>query len=183
MATFVLVHGAWLGGWCWQRVVPFLQAAGHSVFAPTLTGLGDRANLAKPEIDRRTHVKDELDLLQDEVLNNVVLVGHGYGGMVISSVAEHAAERIENLVYIDGLVPYGGDSVFDLIPTSRRRELQELARAEGDGWRIPFPPMEQWEISDRTDAEWVMSRLTVQPLKTFEERLPIQNIAAIHITR
>jgi pimeloyl-ACP methyl ester carboxylesterase len=183
MATFVLVHGAWHGGWCWQRVVPLLQAAGHKVFAPTLTGLGDRADLAKPETDLTTHVKDVLALIEAEGLNDAVLVGHGYGGMVISQAAEHVAKRIDNLVYVDGIVPYGGDSVFDLIPTARRRELQSQARESGDGWRIPWPPLSPIEIPDPADFEWVKSKLTTQPLKTFDERLPVQNIAAIHITR
>lgn len=183
MATFVLVHGAWHGGWCWQRVVPLLRAAGHSVFTPTLTGLGDRADLANAEIDLSTHVKDVLGVLQDEGLSDTVLVGHGYGGMVISGVAERVPNRIENLVYLDGIVPYGGDSVFDLMPTSLRRELQEQARAEGDGWRMPWPPLESWGITNPADVEWVSPKLVKQPLKTFEERLPVQNIAAIHITR
>jgi pimeloyl-ACP methyl ester carboxylesterase len=183
MATFVLVHGAWHGGWCWQRVVPILQAAGHSVFAPTLTGLGDRAALAKPEVDLSLHVKDVLAVIQDNNINDALMAGLGYGGMVISQVAEHVAKRIENLVYIDGIVPYGGDSAFDLMPTSNRRELQEEAREHGDGWRIPPPPIAQVAISDPGDAEWVKSNLCPQPLKTFEERLPVQNIAAIHVTR
>lgn len=183
MATFVLVHGAWHGGWCWQRVVPLLQAAGHNVFAPTLAGLGDRADLAKPETDLSIHVKDVLAAIEAEGLNDAVLVGHGYGGMVISQVAEHVPKRIDNLVYVDGIVPYGGDSVFDLIPTVRRRELQEQARERGDGWRIPWPPLSPADIGDPADLEWVKSKLCAQPFKTFDERLPVQNIAAIHITR
>ena len=166
-----------------QRVVTILQAAGHSVFAPTLTGLGERAALAKPEVDLSTHVKDVLAIIQDNNINDALMVGHGYGGMVVGQVAEHVAKRIDNLIYVDGIVPHGGDSAFDLIPTSRRRELQEQARADGDGWRIPPPPLSQMAISDPADVEWVKSNLCPQPLKTFEERLPIQNIAAIHVTR
>jgi len=183
MATFVLVHEAWHGGWCWQRVVPLLQAAGHKVFAPTLAGLGDRADLAKLEIDLSTHVKEVVAVLEGEGVNDAVMVGHGYGGMVISGVAERVPRRIDNLVYLDGVVPYGGDSVFDLMPTGMRRELQERARAEGDGWRMPWPPLERWGLDDPANAEWVGGKLVAQPLKTFEERLPVQNIAAIHLTR
>ncbi len=183
MATFVLVHEAWHGGWCWQRVVPLLRAAGHNVFTPTLSGLGERADLAKPEIDLSTHVKDVVGVMEGENLNEAVLVGHGYGGMVISGVAERVPKRIDNLVFLDGVVPYGGDSVFDLMPTSIRRELQERARAEGDGWRMPWPPLERWGLNDLANAEWVGAKLAAQPLKTFEERLPTRNIAAIHLTR
>lgn len=183
MATFVLVHEAWHGGWCWQRVVPFLHDAGHNVFTPTLSGLGERADLAKPEIDLSTHVNDVVAVMEGENLNDAVLVGHGYGGMVISGVAERLPKRIDNLVFLDGVVPYGGDSVFDLMPTSMRRELQERARAEGDGWRVPWPPLERWGLVDAASAEFVGGKLVAQPLKTFEERLPTRNIAAIHLTR
>src|SRR5712692_8234402 len=114
MATFVLVHGAWLGGWCWQRVSPLLREAGSEVFAPTLTGLGERAHLLSLEIDLETHVRDVCGVLECENLKDVVLVGHSYGGMVITGVAERSAKRLSQLVYLDAFVPTDGQSLLDL---------------------------------------------------------------------
>src|SRR5579862_6453256 len=101
MATFVLVHGAWHGGWCWRKLTPLLRAAGHEVFAPTLTGLGERAHLATPEVGLSFHVQDVVNVLVYEDLHEVVLVGHSYGGMVITGVTGQAPERLAQLVYLD----------------------------------------------------------------------------------
>src|SRR5215213_2962657 len=101
MATFVLVHGGWHGGWCWKKVVLLLRTAGHGVFTPTLTGLGERAHLLTPDIDLTTHVQDILGVLEYEDLQQVILVGHSSGGMVLSDVAEQAATRVAHLVYLD----------------------------------------------------------------------------------
>src|SRR5713101_4428932 len=111
MATFVLVQGGWVGGWYWKRVTPLLSAAGHEVFAPTLTGLGERAHLAAPDIGLETHIQDVLGVLTYEDLSNVVLVGHSYGGMVITGVAERAPERLAHLVYFDAFVPTDGQAL------------------------------------------------------------------------
>jgi pimeloyl-ACP methyl ester carboxylesterase len=108
MATYALVHGAWHGGWCWKKVTPLLRAAGHEVFAPTLTGLGERAHLLTPAVDPETHIDDVLGVLHYEDLRQVVLVGHSYGGTVITGVAARAADRIGHLVYLDAFVPLGG---------------------------------------------------------------------------
>ena len=107
-ATFVLVHGAWHGGWCWSRVAPLLRGAGYPVFAPTLTGLGERLHLLTPQVDLDTHVRDITSLLDYEDLHNVILVGHSYGGMVISGVAETAGTRLAQLVYLDAFLPEDG---------------------------------------------------------------------------
>jgi len=104
-APFVLVHGAWHGGWCWQRVTPLLRAAGHEVYAPSLTGVGDRAHLAGGKIDLETHIADVCGLIEMEDLAGVVLVGHSYAGMVITGVADRAAARLKSLVYVDAFVP------------------------------------------------------------------------------
>ena len=116
--AFVLVHGAWHGGWCWTRVTPLLEAAGHRAFAVTLTGLGDRAHLSAPSVDLETHITDVVSMLDMDDLNDVVLVGHSYGGMVVSGAAERAWKRIRRLVYLDALVPKHGQSAFDLIQPS-----------------------------------------------------------------
>src|SRR5438128_128006 len=104
MATFVLVHGAWHGGWCWKRVTPLLRAAGHEVYATTLTGLGERVHLASPNVGLALHVQDVVGVLEYEDLRDVILVGHSYGGIVISGVADRVPERLRHLVYLDALV-------------------------------------------------------------------------------
>src|SRR5919108_5734416 len=115
-ATFVLVHGAWHGGWCWIKVTRLLTDAAHAVHTPTLTGLGERAHLARPEIDLETHVQDVVALLDTEELRQVVLVGHGYAGIVISGVAARAEKRIARLVFLDACVPEPGQSLVSLLP-------------------------------------------------------------------
>ena len=134
MATFVLVHGAWAGGWYWKRVRPLLTAAGHDVFTPTLTGLGERAHLATPDIGLETHIRDVLGVLTYEDLSDVVLVGHSCGGIVITGVAERAPGRLAHLVYLDAYVPADGQSFLDLLVSPERAAMfREQARTEGDG--------------------------------------------------
>lgn len=110
MATFVLVHGAWHGGWCWRDVRSTLEESGHSVFTPTLTGLGERSHLLSPDIDLETHIADVVNLLEWEELENVILVGHSYGGMVITGVADRAKFRLRHVVYLDAFLPVDGES-------------------------------------------------------------------------
>src|SRR6202163_5032283 len=114
MATFALVHGAWFGGWCWQKVIPFLEAAGHEVYAPTHTGLAERASELSPEVGLDTHIQDIVALLEEKNLHGVILVGHSYGGMVITGVVDQVPERIAHLVYLDTFVPRDGDSMANI---------------------------------------------------------------------
>ncbi len=173
MATFVLIHGAWHGGWCWKKVVPILRDAGHEVYAPTLTGLGERAHLLTPDIDLTTHVNDILGVLECEDLQQVILVGHSYGGMVISGAAERAAARLAQLVYLDAFFPESGKAVADYGPGAL---LEQLAQARGDGWRLAHTWMstteEFFNVTDPVDLAWVNPRLGDQPLKTFLQ--PVQ---------
>lgn len=163
-ATFVLVHGAWHGGWCWKKIIPLLQSAGHEVLTPTLTGLGERAHLLNPNIDLNTHIQDITAVLEYEDLHNVVLVGHSYGGMVIAGVAEKTGARCTHLVYLDAFLPENGKAVKDYAPLAPSRE---------DGWRVPpFGPPSAYDVTDEQDADWMMSRLGDQPIKTFTQ--PIQ---------
>ena len=120
MATYVLVHGAWSGGWCWSPVARRLRAAGHDVFAPTLTGQGERAHLFSLEVGLDTHVHDVVAVMGLEDCAEVVLVGHGYGGVVITAVAEEVPSRLGSLVYVDALVPFDDRSTFDLLPVDVR---------------------------------------------------------------
>ena len=112
--TFVLVHGAWHGGWCWQRVADRLRGSGHTVFTPTLTGLGERSHLLRGGIDLKTHITDVVNVIKWEGLSDVVLCGHSYGGFVISGVAEQMAPAIHSIVFLDAFVPRNGESVLDL---------------------------------------------------------------------
>ena len=137
MSSYVLVHGAWGGGWYWKKLLPLLHAQGHEVYAATLTGLGERVHLANPEIGLGTHVHDVVNLLAYEDLSDVILVGHSYGGMVITGVADCVPERIAHLAYLDAFVPEQGQSLVDLIPAERRAHVHEQAEVEGDGWRVP----------------------------------------------
>ena len=151
MATFVVVHGAWGGGWSWNRfVVPLLRKAGHDVFPVTLTGLGERTHLAHPDIDLETHIQDVLNVLFYEDLQDVVLVGHSYGGNVITGVADRCPERLRQLVYLDAATPSDGQASADM-SAGRREELEQRARQGGDGWTIPpgpTPPDQPAAISE-----------------------------------
>ncbi len=169
MPNYVLVHGAMVGGWCWRWVTPELRAAGHDVYTPTLTGLGERVHLASPAIDLETHIQDVVNVLYYEDLKDVVLVGWSYGGMVVAGVADRAPERIAHLVYLDADVPRDGEMSS---PASRIPARQETARLYGDGWLMPVPDAMASE-ENRTlstlpneDARWIAQRYTPQPLKT-----------------
>src|ERR1700704_3783106 len=117
MATFVLVHGAWFGGWCWQKVIPLLESAGHEVYAPTLTGLAERVSELSPEVGLETHIQDIAGLLEEKNLHDVILVGHSYGGVVITGVVDRVPQRIAHLIYLDTFAPRDGESMADISST------------------------------------------------------------------
>jgi len=169
MATYVLVHGAWHGGWCWKKVAPLLREAGHEVHAPTLTGLGERSHLARPDVGLATHVEDVVKVLEYEDLRRVVLVGHSYGGMVIAGVADQAADRSAHLVYLDAFVPEDGQALVDLLPAERRDAILARPRPAEDDWLVPALPAEAYGVTDEADLAWVRPRLLPQPLRTFTE--------------
>jgi pimeloyl-ACP methyl ester carboxylesterase len=171
--TFVLVHGAWHGGWCWSRVADRLRAAGHQVFTPTQTGLGERKHLLSKDITLDTFTKDIANLFEAEELSNVVLVGHSFGGMPISGVAEAMPERIRHLVYLDALVVEGGKSPFDSLPPDIAAARRKAAEESSGGLSLPAPPAAAFGVSDAKDAEWVKRRLTPHPLGTYTSK---QNI-------
>jgi pimeloyl-ACP methyl ester carboxylesterase len=146
VATFVIVHGGWDGGWARQQVADGLRSAGHGAFIPTLTGSGERMHLARRDVDLRTHIQDIVNLLNDEELSDVVLVGSCFGGMVITGVADWVPERLARLVYLDAFVPHDGESLADLLSPSLLDTYVTRARAMGDGWRVPPDPpdVERW---------------------------------------
>jgi pimeloyl-ACP methyl ester carboxylesterase len=174
MATFVLVHGAWHGGWCWQKLTPFLEAAGHQVHAPTLTGLAERASELSPDVGLDTHIQDIVGLLLDKDLHGVILVGHSYGGMVITGVVDQAPERIGRLVYLDTFVPRDGESMVSVSPL-----ISYLLRrqAQADGWRIDSRG--DYGVTTEPDRSWVLRSVTPQPLKTLEQPLHLKNPAIV----
>jgi pimeloyl-ACP methyl ester carboxylesterase len=179
--TFVLVHGAWHGGWCWRYVRERLHAAGHRVHTPTLTGLGERSHLLSPQIGLDTHVEDVAQLIECEELRDVVLCGHSYAGMVITGVADRLRERIAHLVYLDAVVPLNGQSMLTEGPP---RDAQEQASAQarilsmGDsqGLMPVFPPMGLGVLpSDTKNTAWLQRRLTPHPLKTWLDPLVLRH--------
>jgi pimeloyl-ACP methyl ester carboxylesterase len=177
MATFVLVHGATYGGWCWRRVVPLLRAAGHDVYAPTLTGLGERAHLAHPGIDLDTHVQDIVGILEYEDLDRVVLVGHSYAGTVIAGVADRLPGRLAHLVHLDAAEAGDGQALLDLFSPCNQAALRDEVAAEGDGWRLgPADPAADG-VTDPEDAAWVRAKATPQPFRTFTQPLRLAHPA------
>ncbi len=176
MATFVLVHGGWHGGWCWQKVIPFLEAAGHEVYAPTLTGLAERASELTPDVGLDTHIQDIAGLLEEKDLRGVTLVGHSYGGLVITGAVDQAPERIDRLVYLDTFVPRDGESMAGAVPLLRY-VLRREAQAHGDGWRVD--PLGTYGVTTEPDRSWLRAKLTPQPLKTLEQPLHLKNPAIV----
>jgi pimeloyl-ACP methyl ester carboxylesterase len=171
---FLLLHGAWHGGWCWSRTVPYLTAAGHVVHAPSLTGLGERAAQARPEIDLDTHIDEMCALLECEDLHETVLVGNSYGGMVATGVADRAPDRVAHIVYLNGMVPRDGQSMMDLATDAQRRLCREAVARVGDGWRLPPFGIETFGIADPADAAWVERRLVPHPFATMEQKLRLR---------
>ena len=185
MATFVLVAGACWGGWSWTRVAPLLRAAGHDVWTPTPTGVGDRVHLATPAIDLDTHVTDVANLLFYEDLTDVTLVGWSYGGMVIAGVAEQAPERLAQLIYGDASVPGDGQSDYDCegaTEAERAADRSTAAAAGMPGYWLPVDYLRAG-IPDAADQAWVLARATPHPLATLEQPVRLGNPAAAALPR
>jgi pimeloyl-ACP methyl ester carboxylesterase len=171
MASFVLVHGAWHGSWCWKRVRRSLQQQGHEVFTPTLTGVGERSHLASPHVSLETHILDVVNLIRWEELSDVVLCGHSYGGFVITGVADRMADRIRSLVYLDAFAPEDGENLLQLLPEGQRDSMIEATNNAG-GWRVPPISAEVFNVN-ANDSEWVNRQCTPQSISTFEQRISL----------
>ena len=168
--TFVLVHGAWHGGWCWQRVADRLRGGGHAVFTPTLTGLGERSHLLRTGIDLKTHIADVVNVMKWEDLSDVVLCGHSYGGMVISGVAEALPHAIRSIVFLDAFVPRNGEAVQDLTgPAVKEAALAALQRGD---IAIPPRPAEAFGVNP-ADRAWVDRLCVGQPIGTFTDKIAL----------
>jgi pimeloyl-ACP methyl ester carboxylesterase len=167
MANFVLVHGGWRGGWVWKRVARLLRTAGHDVFTPTLTGLGERSHQLNGGVNLSAHILDIVNLIKFEELNDVILCGHSYGGSVITGVADQLHERISALVYIDAFVPEDGDSILSLLPEAFLLPTVKGVAGNG-GYGVPPIPPEEHKVNEQ-DLEWVKKMCTPHPLAAMTE--------------
>jgi pimeloyl-ACP methyl ester carboxylesterase len=159
--TFVLVHGASQGGWCWRRVSDRLEGRGHKVFTPTLTGLGERSHLMSAKVDLDMHIADVVNVIKWESLEGIVLVGHSYGGWVVSGVAEQMLPAIASIVFLDAFMPENGQKGLDL---NSERSKAEIARAVANGdISRPPPPATTWNVNEK-DRAWVDAKQTAQPI-------------------
>jgi pimeloyl-ACP methyl ester carboxylesterase len=181
VATYVLVHGGGHGGWCYQKVKRILEADGHEVFAPSMTGLAERSHLLSPAVDLDMHITDIVQVLHAWDLRDVVLVGHSYGGMVITGVADRATERIGKLVYLDAANPTNGQSLVDVAGP-----IIEAVRPMGvtvDGVELVLLPAPEaglfYGVTDPDDLAWMADRLTGHPWKCFEQKLRLTNEEAL----
>jgi pimeloyl-ACP methyl ester carboxylesterase len=169
--TFLVCHGAWSAGWAWKKMHPLMQARGHRLITPSYTGLGERVHLANPSINLETHIQDVLNVIKYEDLRDFVLLGHSYGGMVATGVADRARDRVTQLIYLDAFVPRDGQSLLDLNEPAQAR-MRELART-GDGWRVPPNPTPP--DTSPADVEWLTARRVDTPIKCFETKLELQH--------
>jgi pimeloyl-ACP methyl ester carboxylesterase len=170
VATFVLVHGAWHGAWCWRRVARLLTGSGHDVFAPTLTGLAERSHLLTSAVDLDMHILDVVNEMKWQQLNDVVLVGHSYGAMVIAGVAEKLERSISSFVVVDGFLPETGQAVIDLQPQATQDSLRS-AQASG-ATTVPPRSAAFFHVNEK-DRAWVDAQCTPQPLKCFLQKLTL----------
>lgn len=170
-ATFLVCTGAWSAGWSWKKMHPLMVAAGHRLVTPTYTGLGEREHLASSSNDLETHIQDILAVIRYEDLRDIVLVGHSYGGMVATGVADRARDRITRLIYLDAFVPTDGQSLMDAGPPAARQRMRELAKA-GDGWRVPSNPIPP--DTSEADAKWISERRVPQSIACFEQPLKMR---------
>ena len=173
MACFVLVHGAFHGGWCWSRVAAILRRDGHDVFTPTQTGLGERRHLLSADIKLDTFVTDICEVLETEELTDVVLVGHSFGGISITGAADRMPERIRRLVYLDSRILENGQSMLDVDP-QRSGAWTRAAEAHG-GLALSPPDPAYFGLTDPADLQWVQRRLTPHPLGTFTSALHLRH--------
>jgi pimeloyl-ACP methyl ester carboxylesterase len=183
-ANFVLVHGAYAGGWAWRKVIPLLASAGHAVYATTATGMGDRVHLADPAINLDTYITDVVNVLEYEDLSDVTLVGHSFGGFIISGVAERVPERLAQLVYLDAIVPKDGQTNYQFWGFNEEGigfEYQMGVEAGWPGFEVVYAGVEEFiraMVADPADADWYISKMTPQPLAVSAQPNQLGNPAA-----
>ena len=170
MATFFVAHGAWSAGWAWKKMHPLLRERGHGLIVPTQTGLGERAHLAGPEVDLETHVADLLGVLHCEDLRDLILLGHSYGGMLATVLADRAPERFTQLIYLDAFVPRDGQALVDLLPPEARRHWSD------EDWRTPPNPLSP--DTSPEDVAWITPRRVPQPRRCFTQPVKLTGAGA-----
>jgi len=187
MSTFLVAHGAWAAGWAWKKMPPLMNAMGHRFITPTYTGLGERVHLSDPSINLDTHIQDIIGVIEYEDLQDFILLGHSYGGMVATGVADRKADRISRLIYLDAFVPRDGQCLFDLVSPENRERSIKLAASQGEGWLVPPNPMPA--DTPEQDRRWADPKrvplpiMTVQqPLRLSHDPLPVP-ISYIYCTR
>jgi pimeloyl-ACP methyl ester carboxylesterase len=171
--TYVLVHGSFMGAWCWDYVADRLRLRGHKAYTPTLTGLGSLSHLLTPAVDLNTHVSDIVKLIQSEQLTDIVLVGHSYSGMVVAGVADCMARRLAALVYVDALVPANGQSYFDLADPGLVKFLAEAAESHAESWKIPVVLKAEMASVTGEEAKRIDSLTVPHPRRTMEEPISL----------
>ncbi len=185
MATYVLVHGAWQGASTWAFVEEGLRRAGHTVHTPTMSGAGIRRYELNPAITLDTHVQDVLGVLEFENLRDVILVGHSYGGMIITTVAEHASARLSMLVYVDAFVPHDGQSAFEFFPPWLADTLNQQAAELGQGWLLPGleARLDLWALKHGPARDFVRTKLTDFSISCFKSQARLPKQAASKLPR
>jgi pimeloyl-ACP methyl ester carboxylesterase len=179
MATYVLIGGAWIGGWVWAGVAARLRDGGHHVHPVTLTGLGERVHLAQPEVDLDTHITDVVNVLGYEDVHEVVLVGHSYAGIVVEGAADRCRDRVGTVVYVDSAPMGDVVASIDFSPPDARARLEAVVREHGDGWRLPFPGIDQLgrhaSLAGLDDDMLALlaDRATPQPFATYTQPLTL----------
>ena len=166
--TYVLVHGAYGGGWIWRDVAEGLRKQGHQVFTPTQTGLGERSHLMSRQITVDTHIEDVANVIETNEIQDVILVGHSYGGMAVTGVADRMPERIRHIVYLDALIPENGDTAFTILPAGMADARRKVMREQGGGVALPVPGAEAFPIPAGPAKDWFMRRLRPHPIGTYE---------------
>jgi len=172
--NYMLIHGAYHGAWCWRNVTPTFRKLGHTVYTPTLTGLGERAHLLTSQTSLETFIEDIAQVFKYEDLNDVILVGHSFAGSVLSAIADRLPDRLRHLVYLDALILNSGESSADRSP-DRIEVYRQQALASGDGLSIPPASPEHYGIADPEQVEWYESKLTPHPLQTYYDKLYLKN--------
>lgn len=174
MSHFVFVHGGMVGGNCWKKVCQILEEKNHKVFAPTLTGLGEKKHLSNPDVDLEVHIQDILNTIFYEELEDIYLIGHSYGGMVITGVADRIPKNIKKLVYIAAVLPKNGESMFDAVGPEISSFLYKNAKL-GNGWQVPASTPQSYGIKTPEDINWFNTMTSPHPLKSFQQKLSIKS--------
>jgi pimeloyl-ACP methyl ester carboxylesterase len=185
MSTFVLVHGAWQTASTWDLVTPLLREAGHVVTIPLLSGLENDSRVLSAEINLSTHIQDVVGALTRDDLSDVILVGHSYGGMVITGVADRIPDRLDRLVYVDAFVPADGESALDLLPPPVAQMFRQSARSSEAGWLLPAgeSQLDLWGLKPGAPRDFVRARLSDFSIRCFEEHVTLKMDAGSRLGR